>query len=275
MDGETPGRLVLQQTWRNLGVAPCYDSYALRWSLLDQRGDVVTQTLTFPKQPTTLWRPGVPVALADMMSIPPATPPGMYRLAVEMLKPEASEARIQLGLAGQDAQGRYDLGAVRLQRAPRIPDVLYSSSSGTTIAEWQPAPGVSLSQGTDPGTGSGTLHITGRQPGMSWQYASTRVPASPYSHYRLSCWMKVNDIEPGLPPYLKIGINGPDRWITNLNTNQYDLDRMGTWQLLEADGDTPPDAATLDLAVERGVFEPAITADIEVRDVTLTLLEAP
>jgi hypothetical protein len=275
MDGAAPGRLVLQHTWRNLGVAPCYDSYALRWSLIDGGGKAVAQTLTFPKQPTTLWSPGESVALADMMPVPPATPPGVYHLTVEMVKPEEPGVHIQLGIAGRDAEGRYGLGTVRLERAAPVARVVYRSSFDKSIAAWRPAPGMSLAQGRDEGSGSGTLRISGLQPGASWQYASTQIAAVPYSRYRLTCWMKVDRIDSDQAPYLKLGINARDRWITNLNTNAYDLDRLGTWQRLETEGDTAPDAATIDIAVERGVLEPSISIDLQLRDVTVKLLESP
>jgi hypothetical protein len=275
MDGNAPGRLVLQHAWRNLGVAPCYDSYALRWSLIDGGGKAVAQTLTFPKQPTTLWSPGATVELADMMPVPPATPPGVYHLAVEMVKPEEPGVHIQLGIAGRDAEGRYGLGTVRLERAAPVARVVYRSSFDKSIAAWRPAPGMSLAQGRDEGSGSGTLRISGLQPGASWQYASTQIAAVPYSRYRLTCWMKVDRIDSDQAPYLKLGINARDRWITNLNTNAYDLDRLGTWQRLETEGDTAPDAATIDIAVERGVLEPSISIDLQLRDVTVKLLESP
>ena len=38
LHGETPARLLLEQTWKNEGVAPCYASYALRWTLAGRAG---------------------------------------------------------------------------------------------------------------------------------------------------------------------------------------------------------------------------------------------
>jgi hypothetical protein len=120
------------------------------------------------------------------------------------------------------------------------------------------------------------LVVTGRQPGAAWSYASTRVNALPYTRYRLSCWMRVEEIEPDRAPYVKLGVNAGDgAWLTNINSNPYDLRQLGRWQLLVADGETPPTAATADIAIERGVLETPISAAIRIRDIKLEVLETP
>ena len=42
----------------NLGVAPCYDSYALHWALLREDGTVAAESTIYPQRPTTQWWPG-------------------------------------------------------------------------------------------------------------------------------------------------------------------------------------------------------------------------
>jgi len=274
LDGSRPGRLALEQTWRNAGVAPCYDSYALRWSLVDGAGKTVAQTVTFPRKPTTLWWPGERVAAADILLVPASTPPGTYRLKLEMVKPEDPGASIAIALAGRDPEGRYDLGEVRAERVQRRTEPAYRERFASGVGAWEAAGGVTLAAGTD--DGEPCLIATGREAGRAWSYASTRVPVLPYSRYRLSCWMKVEKIEPGLAPYVKLGVNAGDgTWITNTNSNPYDLRRIGTWQLLVADGETPPTAATADIAIEKSVLETPIAAAIRIRDVKLEVLETP
>src|SRR5579859_2905180 len=48
-----PSRLLIEATWKNEGVAPCYGSYALRWTLFDTAGRAAAESLVFPKRPTT------------------------------------------------------------------------------------------------------------------------------------------------------------------------------------------------------------------------------
>jgi hypothetical protein len=276
MDGKRPGRLVLEQTWRNAGVAPCYDSYALRWSLVSNDGKVAAQTVTFPRRPTTLWWPGEEVAVHDLMLIPPDTPPGLYRLKLEMVKPEEPGVRIQLGIGGLDVAGRYDLGEVRAQRVDRSPESAYEETFESGTGDWSAADGMSAQAERDPETGGGILIVSGKEPGKAWSYASARVGILPYSRYRLSCWMRVDAIAPHQAPYLKLGVNGADgKWITNANSNNYDLQKVGVWQRLVVDAETPPSAASGDIALEKGALETPISATIRIRDVRLELLETP
>ena len=80
------------------------------------------------------------------------------------------------------------------------------------------------------------------------------------------------------PPrtFLKIGINDPEgHWITNLNTESYDLAALGTWQHLQGAGEVPANAGTADLAIERGEPEPEMAVDLRLDDVQIEVLEAP
>jgi hypothetical protein len=51
--------------------------------------------------------------------IPAGTPPGDYRLKVAMVEPESPSLRVQLGIAGGDPDGRYDLCPLRAERPRR------------------------------------------------------------------------------------------------------------------------------------------------------------
>jgi hypothetical protein len=278
LDDSTAGRLVLEQTWRNVGVAPCYDSHALRWHLVDPEGRTVASALRFPDQPTTLWWPGEEVALDDMIAIPAGTPPGRYELRVEMVKPEDPDLRVQLGIAGRDTEGLYSLGEVSVERVRRGEQVVYSEGFEETTSDWHGAGGISVSIEGEARSGRGCLLAAGCQEGNSWNYAWTDlpVPVLPYSRYRLSCWMKVDPMAPGEAPYLKIGVtDGEGYWIRNFNTNRYDLSRPGNWQQLVVYAETGADVAGGHLAIEKGWREKRICATIRIDDVELTLLESP
>jgi hypothetical protein len=277
LDGAHPGRLVLEETWRNQGVAPCYDSYALRWQLVDANGRVVMDELRFPERPTTLWWPGEQVQQRDLVLVPADVPPGTYRLRVAMVKPEAPELRIQLGVAGRQADGSYDLGQVAVERVAAKTEVAYEEGFETGTGGWTAVTGMAMERDADARSGEWSLRLRGTEPGAAWSYAAVPVPVQPYSLYRLSCWMKVAAIEPAeAPPYLKLGVDdAAGKWITNLNTNQYDLTKIGTWQQLVAHCDTPPETASGVIAIEKGVLEMAINVSMLIDDVKLELLESP
>jgi hypothetical protein len=50
---------------------------------------------------------------------------------------------------------------------------------------------------------------------------------------------------------------------------------MGTWQRLEVIGDMPPEAATVDLAIEKGINEQPIAARLRLDDVELKVSDGP
>jgi len=88
--------------------------------------------------------------------------------------------------------------------------------------------------------------------------------------------MKVDAIEPGEAPYFKLGVSDSDgNWITNFNTNRYDLRDLGTWQRLTTYADTPGAVATGHLAIEKGTLESSVAATIRIDDIDLELLESP
>lgn len=272
LDGAAPGRLALYQTWGNAGVAPCYDSYALRWSLVNAQGEAVVRTVTFPRRPTTLWWPGEEISVQDLLSVPAGTPPGLYRLGLEMLKPETGE-QIALALANRDAEGRYGLSEVRLVRAPRREQVVYQETFANGAGGWSAPPGIELKvqRGEE-----GVLLLSGREPGNAWNVASVAVGLLPFSRYRLSLWMKADAVDPQVAPYAKIGVNADTgKWLTNFSTNRYDLTKLGTWQQLVAYADTPAETAAGDLAIEKGELETPISVTLQIRDLKLELLESP
>ena len=277
LDGAHPGRLVVEQTWRNQGVAPCYESYALRWQLVGADGRVFANQVAFSRRPTTLWWPGEQVQQRDLVLVPADVPPGTYRLRVAMVRPEEPELRIQLGVAGRQTDGSYDLGQVAVERVAAKIEIAYREDFESGTGEWTAVAGISLQRGADARSGKWSLRLAGTEPGAAWSYAAVQAPIQPYSLYRLSCWMKVVAIEPSeAPPYLKLGVHDAEgRWITNLNTNQYDLSKLGTWQQLDAYCDTPPEAAMGHIAIEKGALEMPITVAILVDDVKLELLESP
>ena len=65
------------------------------------------------------------------------------------------------------------------------------------------------------------------------------------------------------------------KWLTNANSDAYDLGRMGTWQQLTAVCDLPLEAGSVDIAIEKGDPRGMVMVDLRLDDVTIELLEAP
>jgi hypothetical protein len=274
-----PGRLLLEHTWKNVGVAPCYDSYALRWVLADGTGKTVAEQLAYPRKPTTLWWPGEEVGLRSVMTVPAGLAPGTYRLKVAMVKPEEPTLRIALGIAGRDAGGFYVVAEVKAEKGDSTTAAVYEEGFEAGAAGWNAASGMTCRQDADAHTGQGSLLLTGTQAGNAWNYGavSLKTPILPASRYRISCWMKVDSLSTvKKPPYLKIGLaDAAGKWITNVSTNTYDPAKLGSWQLLEGYAETTPETAGGQLSIEKGTLEATVTATIRIDDVKVELLESP
>ncbi len=279
LDGERPGRILINHTWKNIGVAPCYESYALRWCLVDGDGKVVAETLDFPETPTTLWPPNEEVSLSSVLRVPAEGPPEEYTLRVAMVSPEEPDVRIQLGLAGRTDDGSYELCRVTGVRVEPGEAVVYEEGFEPGSEPWAAtegiAGGIDLSAAH---SGQSSLLVTGRQEG-SWNYAvhDLGIPVLPASKYRLSCWMLVESVEPGnREPHFKIGLTDREgEWIENHNTNVYNVRQLGTWQQLQVTFDTTPNTVGGHLAIEKGGREDTVTVRLRLDDVKLEVLERP
>ena len=271
-------RVLIESHWKNSGVAPCYDSYALRWDLVDSTGKTVLQKLSFPTVPTTRWGPGEEIAQSDLLSIPVGVPTGQYHLRVAMVKPEEPDLRIKLALANADADGRYEVASLSAVATADTTETVLHEEFEKGIVGWQPIQGIAASRDGAGHTGA-CLRLAGKPQEDAWSYAAFALPKplTPAARYRLSGWMKVDALTPGAaPPYLKIGLNDASRkWITNVETNHYDVARLGTWQELMAWVETTPETATGVIAVEKGSLEARPTISLRLDDVGLELLEAP
>ncbi len=276
---DRPGRLILKHQWTNAGVAPCYESYALGFTLHDQQDKVVASQIDFPEVPTTHWNPESVIDNQTVMRIPADMPAGKYRLKVAMSLPEKQQASLQLGIAGRDGEGRYLL--CEIPAVPANTDDLVTLQEGFERAnpDWYAGTGITLT--VDRGehhSGTGSLRVEGTQ-SNGWNYAANRTQFAVYpgSKYRLTCWMKVDSLQPeSLAPYFKLGVNNTEgKWSTNISTNLYDMHRAGQWQQLSAIAETPLDAALGQFAVERGTNDSQTTVIIWLDDVQLELLEGP
>ncbi|HID22941.1 MAG TPA: DUF4832 domain-containing protein [Planctomycetaceae bacterium] len=278
VDRRRSTRLLLQHRWTNQGVAPCYESYALEFTLHDASGRIVVQQLDFPDTATTLWWPGETVTERTVLRLPAGLAPGQYLLKVAMIKPEPPRQRIRLALADPDADLRYPLCHIPAGEAPR-PASLIRADFETDQHGWQATRGISAKRDLEHAHGGGSsLRIEGTQSG-AWNYVvhTLNQPVYPGSKYRLTGWLKVDRLQPGRPaPYLKLGVTSPDgTWLANFSTTKYDLAQLGQWQRLVGVFETPPNAVGGHLALEKGDKGASITIRCWLDDVRLELLEGP
>jgi hypothetical protein len=274
-----------EHTWKNAGVAPCYESYGLEFTLHDAEDRIVAQQRHFPHRPTTLWWPSEEVTERTLIRVRPDLPPGDYELKVSMLLPEEKAGRhllprrIRLGIAGRDEDDRYRLCTVTGTAASRPTGPVYAQGFETGEHGWSEASGIEATLDAEEfHEGKSSLRLTGDQQG-AWNYAAHHLalPVLPGSKYRLSCRLKVDELEPArLAPYLKIGLTDADRsLLENCHTGRYDMSDAGAWQRLEGTFETPLETVGGHLALERGGKEIRTRIKAWIDGVQLELLEAP
>ena len=272
-------RVPLQVTWRNDGIAPCYDNFMTRFTLVNAAGQTVAQEDTFPQVPTTQWWPGECFTQQFLLRVPAGAAPGNYTLKVLMLLPE-TKRNILLGITGREADGSYTLCSIPAVAGEAAADnTVYQTGFETETAPWSVVDGVTAALAADEAhSGTKSLLVSGTT-ATAWNYASFRVPKPlmGFGMYRFSAWMKVEQCSSDkLAPYLKVGINGADgKWICNFGTQKYDLSKRGTWQLLEGTADLPATAASADFAIEKGDNATPVTVKLWLDDLKLELVEAP
>lgn len=275
---EKGGRILINHTWTNTGVAPCYKSYALEWSLTNEYGQVVAKQIDFPVVPTTHWSPDAAINNYTIFRYPSGIAEGLYRLRVAMINPDQPKQHIELALGSRGDDGVYSLCSISAHKETAIKSLIYNEDFEKDSGVWQAEDGMRISKGTDAHGGSGSLNLTGTQPGTSWAYAFTpSFTLTPGSRYRLTAWMKVDSIPADShAPYLKVGLydqNG--HFQSNANTNTYDTSQLGTWQQLTTYVETDDNTNTGNLAIEKGVFTMSVPATMQVDDISLELLEMP
>ncbi len=278
VDGAIPARLPIAHEWRNMGVAPCTESFAIEFTLANARGEVVARAMQFPSTPTTRWAPGKSVEEHVVLDLPATIAPGQYALKVAMVWPEKGR-RILLGIEGRDGDDRYAVASIPCVKVAPRRRVAYAAGFEAGDTLWAPATGMRVERDTTvKHSGNASMRVHGRQQG-SWNYVATsiREPLIPAARYRLSCWLRVGALKPGRrPPYVKVGLHKANHdHIENVNTNRYDMGKAGEWQRLSATFDAPPSAVEGRLAVEKGGKALDMEADFWVDDVRLELLAAP
>jgi hypothetical protein len=283
VNGQRPSRLPVRLTWVNRGLAPCLESYAIELALRSPvggappGGTLLGRALFYPDPPTTRWAPGGPAVCGGGLRVPGDTPPGTYTLVVRMFEPAHPQRPIQLDLAplAGDAEGWHEIGPLAVVKVEPSAEVAFHDDFEGPQQAWRPAPGIVMTVQSGGRNGRHGLHVSGTQP-ADWGLGQVRVPVQPGLRYKLTGWFKVLGWQaPQGAPYLKAGLNAADgHWIRNFETERYDLKQSPTWQPLSVTFDAPVEAASADLAIEKG-GRFAVTADLWLGDVTLEVVEGP
>lgn len=271
-----PARVLVNHTWTNRGVAPCYESYALRFSLVDATGKRVAESVCYPTVPTSEWWPGSEVELTSVASFEPDVAPGEYTLKIGMFLPEKPDSEIQLAIEGRGSDGQYALGPITAMAASAEPQEVYAEGFQSEPSKWRPSEGIALAIAPDPDNNrERCLLLTGSQDD-AWGFAAVDVPEDiqPGGKYRLTCRMRVHELDARITPSLKLGVaDGDGNHLANHNTPPYDTKRPGTWQTLSTVFTVDPQAARGVISLEKGGRTRIGSIRIGLDDVRLELLE--
>jgi hypothetical protein len=275
---DMPGRLPVQATWANEGVAPCYQDLAFEWTLVAPDGRAVAAQQEFPDTPTRRWAPGTSVVAGALLDLPQGLAAGTYMLTVRLFLPEKPETRYYLPLPEAAEDGTYRVGEIGVVKGQPGEQRAFGWDFEEGKGAASVAQGMTAEIASDPVHGGAkALKLSGHS-AQTWGYGLIeRVPLQPGARYRLSAWMLVRSTSrPDLEPTVKVGMNAADgKWITKANTGQYDTKALGTWQHLTVEFDCPILAATGDVSVERSSLEAPIDAELYLDDVELTVVAAP
>jgi hypothetical protein len=102
--------LPVHMWWSNLGVAPVYRDYLLAMQLYSAGSNVAVHLPAALRE----WLPGDAV-FDGAIYIPSTLSSGSYRIRVALLDPRTEQPAIKLAIAGRQADGWYDLGAVSIE----------------------------------------------------------------------------------------------------------------------------------------------------------------
>ncbi|MGE5531507.1 MAG: carbohydrate binding domain-containing protein, partial [Bacteroidota bacterium] len=122
------------------------------------------------------------------------------------------------------------------------------------------------------GTGKGQNEylVTRYECGPPWEIMSLQ----PGKKYRLSAWLRVDEITPGTPaPNLRCAMRGNGRTRDAFQTTAYDLGKLGTWQRLTADFTAPDYTTSAYVAVNMNTKE-QVAVVMYVDDINLTSADA-
>lgn len=121
--------------------------------------------------------------------------------------------------------------------------------------------------------GMASLKMEGTLPAGLWSFTeSQKIRIRPGARYRFSGWMLVDSITENSSLF-KCALWGPQKWISNIDSTWYDMNRKGQWQQLTAEFDAPEETnLLLSVFVEKRPAEKDVTATIYIDDLKITTI---
>jgi hypothetical protein len=120
--------------------------------------------------------------------------------------------------------------------------------------------------------GKASLKVVGSSGVNFWNFAnSPEFPLQPGRKYRLTGWMMVEKTSSSKNAlFLKCAITENTKWISNANTNKYNLHKLNEWQELSTEFVAPAQAGLKGhLAIEKGTNLSDIAATIYIDDLKI------
>ncbi len=109
------GLLVLRQTWENQNVGRLYRRHLLKLHLFDSDGTERFSGSAGTFDPTG-WVKGERYDVLSVFKLPGDLKPGGYEARIALVDAESETARIRLAIAGGDAELRYRIGTIRVEK---------------------------------------------------------------------------------------------------------------------------------------------------------------
>jgi len=121
--------------------------------------------------------------------------------------------------------------------------------------------------------GMASLKMEGSLPAGFWSFTeSKKIHIRPGVHYIFSGWMRIDSISENSSLF-KCALWSPEKWIRNIDSTWYDMNRKGQWQQLTAEFEAPLEKELLlSFFVEKRPAEKDVTATIYIDDLNITAI---
>jgi len=122
--------------------------------------------------------------------------------------------------------------------------------------------------------GMASLKMEGTLPAGLWSFTeSKKIRIRPGVRYRFSGWMRIDSISENSSLF-KCALWSPDKWIRNIDSTWYDMNKKGQWQQLTAEFEAPEETELLlSFFVEKRPAEKDVTATIYIDDLSIKTVD--
>jgi len=147
------------------------------------------------------------------------------------------------------------------------------------MQQWIAYPGLTVATETvKKHGGQQCLMVHGTSGNGIWAYAeSNKFDLNSEKHYKLEGWILVDSLRSDSTDpqvILKAGLYRDGKWFKNIYSPAYDLDHLGTWQMLAVDFVVPSESnLTCSITIDKSTNKKSITTVLYVDDVKLEQLE--